>query len=319
VIGPTYDTIDIMMKPEERETARQALALWFLLLNHGYRIAATASSDATFDRPGGGVPGKVRVYTRVGGRLSPQALARAMKGGRSFVTSGPLLLLDIGGHGPGDVIGSGGPKLTAKLRAWASGAPGSRLRRVELIRNGVVTRTWEPANPEGEFTVSVDIAEAGTAWYVARCFDDADTEVAITNPVYFEGVDYRAPVVEAAHVSGSVANADRRPLDGTMEIIRMDGRKPVKTGEFPITAGRFEATVPATARLRATAPGYTPALQSVFMDYPPLLDAMLNMTPEQLSDWQTFEGIRRTLKNVRIDFRLRAVGAPRHPGYSSAW
>ena len=89
----------------------------------------------------------------------------------------------------------------------------------------------------------------------------------------------------------------------------MDGRKPVKTGEFPITGGRFEATVPATARLRATAQGYTPGLKSVFMDYPPLLNGMLNMTPEQLSDWQTFEGIRRLLGNVQIDFRLQAAGA----------
>jgi hypothetical protein len=29
VAGPTYDTIDIMMQPEERETARQAQSLWF--------------------------------------------------------------------------------------------------------------------------------------------------------------------------------------------------------------------------------------------------------------------------------------------------
>ncbi len=108
-----------MMKPEERETARQALQLWFLLLNHGYRLAATASSDSTFDNPAGGVPGKVRVYTRVEGRLTPQALALATKGGRSFVTSGPLLLFQIDGHGPGEIIRvDAARKYTAKLRAW---------------------------------------------------------------------------------------------------------------------------------------------------------------------------------------------------------
>src|SRR6185436_19090849 len=94
--------------------------------------------------------------------------------------------------------------------------------------------------------------------------------------------------------------------EGIMETIRMDGLKPVKTGEFPISGGRFAASVPATARLRATAQGYTPDLKSVFMDYLPLLNGMLNMTPEQLSDWGTFDGIRRTLQNVRIDFRLQA-------------
>jgi hypothetical protein len=314
VIGPTYDTIDIMMQPEERETARQALELWFLLLNHGYRIAASASSDTTFDNPGGAVPGKVRVYTRVEGRLSPEALARAMKSGRSFVTTGPLLLLEIGGSGPGDVVkADAGRKLAVKLSAWASGGPGSRLRRVELIRNGVVRRAWEPVNGEGELKVEEEIAEGETAWYIARCFGQEDTQVATTNPVYFEAADYRTPAVAAARVSGSVTNASGQPLEGTMEIIRMDGLKAVKTGEFPITAGKFQATVPATARLRATAQGFTPDLKSIFMDYPPLLDGMLNMTPAQLSDWKTFEGIQSALGSVRIDFRLQAEGTVSRP------
>ena len=309
VAGPTYDTIDIMMQPEERETACQALGLWFLLLNHGYRIPATASSDATFDRPGGGVPGKVRVYTRVEGGISGGALAAAMKRGRSFVTSGPLVLLEIGDYQPGDVVkADSGRKLTAKLRAWGSGASGGRLRRLELIRNGVVVRAWEPPESEGEVHATQDVAEGGTAWYVARCFGPVETEVAITNPIYFEGADYRPPVAAPARVSGTVTDASGRRLDGEMEIIRMDGRKAVRTGEVPLTGGRFEATVPATARLRAAVPGYRSELKSIFMDYPPFLNGTLNMTAEQLSDWETFESIRRALQDVRIDFRLQALG-----------
>jgi len=88
----------------------------------------------------------------------------------------------------------------------------------------------------------------------------------------------------------------------------MDGRKAVRTGEVPLTGGRFEATVPATARLRAAVPGYRSELKSIFMDYPPFLNGTLNMTAEQLSDWETFESIRRALQDVRIDFRLQALG-----------
>ena len=307
VAGPTYDTIDIMMQPEERETARRAQELWFMLLNHGYRIAATASSDTTFDRPGGGVPGKVRVYTRLEDRFSADGLSRAMKRGRSFVTSGPLVLFEIGGYEPGEVVrAEARRKRMLRVRAWGSGAAGSQLLRVELIRNGEVARSWEPANREDEFAVTEEMTEGGTAWYVIRCFGQADTQVAITNPVYFEGADYRAPTVAAARVSGTVTNAKGEPLDGTMEIMRMDGRKPVKTGEFSITRGRYEATVPATARLRTAVKGYAPELKSIFMDYPPLLNGMLNMTAEQLSDWKTFEEIRAALGSVRIDFQLQA-------------
>jgi len=255
------------------------------------------------------VPGKVRVYTRVEGGISGGALAAAMKRGRSFVTSGPLVLLEIGDYQPGDVVkADSGRKLTAKLRAWGSGATGGRLRRLELIRNGVVVRAWEPPESEGEVHATQDVAEGGTAWYVARCFGPVETEVAITNPIYFEGADYRPPVAAPARVSGTVTDASGRRLDGEMEIIRMDGRKAVRTGEVPLTGGRFEATVPATARLRAAVPGYRSELKSIFMDYPPLLNGMLNMTAEQLSDWETFESIRRALQDVRIDFRLQALG-----------
>ena len=315
VAGPTYDTLDIMMKPEERETARQALALWFLLLNHGYRLPATASSDSTFDNPGGGVPGKVRVYTRVDGTFSPAALAGAIKAGRSFVTSGPLLLFQIDGHGPGGVVkAEAARKYPVRLRAWPSGVPGGRLSRIELIRDGVVARVWEPSNGKAEFAMEDEIAEGGTAWYVVRCFGQTDTEVAISNPVYFEGADNRAPAAATARVSGTVRNAGGQPLEGTMEIIAMDGRKPVKTGELPITGGRFAGTVPPTARLRPSVRGYMPDLKSIFMDYPPLLNGMLNMTPEQLSDWATFDTIRRLLQDVRIDFELKAAERPAQLG-----
>ena len=51
ICGPTYDAIDIMMQPNERIANEAALKLWFLLLDHGYHIAASGSSDATFDNP----------------------------------------------------------------------------------------------------------------------------------------------------------------------------------------------------------------------------------------------------------------------------
>ncbi|HWI55710.1 MAG TPA: hypothetical protein VNZ22_00685, partial [Bacillota bacterium] len=53
LLGPTYDGLDIITGPGEFEANAKAFAIWSLLLNHGYRIAATGSSDACFDRPGG--------------------------------------------------------------------------------------------------------------------------------------------------------------------------------------------------------------------------------------------------------------------------
>ncbi len=104
VCGPTYDAIDILMPPQEVKANQEALKLWFLLLNHGYHIAASASSDATFDRPGGGVPGKVRMYTHLDGDVEMPRVAAAIQAGRSFVTSAPLLVLEISGRGSDSVV-----------------------------------------------------------------------------------------------------------------------------------------------------------------------------------------------------------------------
>ena len=196
VAGPTYDTIDILMQTHEREVNRKGLALWFMLLNHGYRIAGTGSSDATFDNPGGGIPGAIRVYTRVDGPPVPERIAAAMKQGRNFVTSGPLVHFQLGSHEVGDIVSLTGPqKFQARVQAWASGEAGERLSRVELIRNGEVVRRFDTGDPA--FETSFEIREAETAWYLVRCYGSGDTQVAITNPIYFQSAGVSRPPARA--------------------------------------------------------------------------------------------------------------------------
>jgi hypothetical protein len=304
VAGPTYDMLDILMRTSEREVNRKGLALWFLLLNHGYRIAGTASSDATFDNPGGGVPGAVRVYTKVEGRPTLERVAAAMKAGRNFVTSGPLVVLRMDGHEAGDVV-----KLSAKrtvkvdIQAWASGKAGERLSRVELIRNGEVIRTVKVDS--ADFQRSLPVEESETAWYVVRCYGSTDAEVAVTNPIYFESASYRAPEPAAAHVSAKLADASTgRALSGVAEVLEFVGKEAVVRKELRFSDGALEAVIPATARLRIRAPGYTAETKSVFMDYEPLLSMMLSMRSEQLGEWSTFEKTRDLLRNVRLEFGL---------------
>jgi hypothetical protein len=140
---------------------------------------------------------------------------------------------------------------------------------------------------------------------VVRCFGAAEGQVAITNPIYFEGDDYRAPAPEPAQVAATVRDSQTQaPVDGVVEVLRMVGREEVKIAEHPFHDGRFEVTAPATSRLRVRAAGYRPEMKSVFMDFPPLLDLMLTMNADKLSDWNTFETVRRLLREVRLEYQL---------------
>jgi len=305
VVGPTYDSMDILMQPWDREASSEAQRLWFLLLNHGYRMAATASTDSNFSGKGTANPGIARVYTHVEGSPSIAAIAQAMKAGRNFVTNGPLLLMQIGGHQVGDVIHLSDPSdFRVNLHAWPSGATSELLARVELIRNGEIARVFSIGKQERDFSAEFDVHETGTAWYIARCFGSSGLEVAITNPIYFEGKDYAPPHATAAHVTGVVTDSAGRPLEGECDVIRMVGLTPVQLSTHPFTGGQFTLDVPGTARLRVRVAGYKPMMESVFMDYQPLLRMTLNMRMAELTDWRTFEEMKHLLGHLRLEFQL---------------
>lgn len=300
VCGPTYDSIDILMPTHEARANAEALKLWFLLLNKGYHMAASASSDATFDNPGRGIPGKVRIYTRLDGGPEMARIAAAIQAGRSFVTSGPLLELTVGRNGSGDVVALPADAQKARVRAWAD-----VLTRVELIRNGTVVRTFAVGPAQREFTAEFDIRETERAWYVARCFGKDASEVAITNPVWFEQKGWKAPAPARARIVASVVDAaSGTALDGSIEILRMVGKEAVVERMAAVSRGKATLETAGTARLRVSVPGYRPLTRSVFLDSPELLEFVTRMRPEQLTDWATFEKIRKLLGAVKLEFRM---------------
>jgi hypothetical protein len=299
--------MDILMQPWDREASLEAQRLWFLLLNHGYRMPATASTDSNFSGKGTANPGIARVYTLVEGSPSIAAIAQAMKAGRNFVTNGPLLLMQIGGHQLGDVIHlSDLSDFQVNLHAWPSGATSESLARVELIRNGEIAKVFLTGKQKRDFSAEFNIHETGTAWYIARCFGPND-QVAMTNPIYFEGRDYAPPQATLAHVTGVVTDSERKPLAGECDVIRMVGLTPVRLSSHPFTGGQFTLDVPGTARLQVRVTGYRSMTESVIMDYQPLLRMTLDMREAELTNWKTYEETKDLLGNVHLEFRLEGL------------
>jgi hypothetical protein len=308
VAGPTYDAIDIMMRTEERLVNQRGEQLWFMLLNQGYRMPATASSDATFDRPGGAVPGAVRVYTRIEGELTPAKVAAAMKAGRNFVTSGPLLTFTAGGNGIGDIVPVSNPiQLNASIRAWASGAPDEYLTKIEVIRNGEIYKSVQLAGKPRTHLMNFVIKEDETSWFIVKCYGSQWSQYAVSNPIYFEAPGFRVPEAARAKVELQVAaEGTGKPLNGSYEVIEMIGReaKVLNTGEF--RGGHATISAPATARIRVRVPGCETAMKSIFIDTPSLLNSTIEMQLSSLLDWATYEGLRKTLSQIQLKFEMRS-------------
>lgn len=88
--------------------------LWYRFLNAGFPIAPSAGTDAMTDLYRTMALGSTRVYVRLDGPLSWASYLAALKAGRSFVTTGPMIDLRLGNAQPGDSI-PGGREVTFNL------------------------------------------------------------------------------------------------------------------------------------------------------------------------------------------------------------
>jgi hypothetical protein len=154
------------------ETSR----VWHRALNCGFRIGASAGEDSMLDLNATPIAGTARVYARLGPQLTWKGWVDAIRGGRTFVTNGPLLRFSVNGAQPGEEVRlpeSGG--VLAIEAGYESIVP---VRKLELFLNG--------KSMDVQKTVRVQ----RSGWITLRAtgpashpVDDAEI-VAETSPVY---------------------------------------------------------------------------------------------------------------------------------------
>jgi len=308
LIGPTYDGLDIITGNGEWQANAMAFELWCLLLNHGYRLAPTASSDACFDRRGGAMPGVARTYAYLGAgeRFSLPAVAQAMARGATFVTTGPLLLASIGANRPGLLSRPVRDSATLSLEAWASGTDEKGLSKWEILRNGKLFWSNAWAQPVSFLATNITLQESQDAWYCARVFGgDPRKQRAVTGAFFFETKPYLPPPPAPVRVQIVLRDAvTGTALTGTVTEVTYLATLPKAGKVHPINRETESLTLPGVVRLRAEAAGYQPLTLSPFLDNPPLLETVTGLKAEDLVQWATFERVRALLRQVQLTFQL---------------
>jgi len=305
LLGPTYDGLDLITGPGEFEANAKAFEIWSLLLNHGYRVAATGGSDSCFDRPGGGVPGIPRTYVQVSGKFSLAKAARAIAAGRTFVTTGPLLVAALDGKPPGSEFSSGARVRALLIEAWASGRSQGGLQRLEILRNGEVWRAFMLGAGRDSVRTNLNFVEHEASWYCVRAFGP-DRQTAISGAFYFAGDGYRPPKPVRAQVFAQVVDAETGVrLPSVLTEVTFAGALPREGKGHRLPTGEARISMAGTARLRAEAQGYAPLTLSPFLDNPQLVRTITSFGDADLCNWQSFEEVTRQLQNVELVFRLR--------------
>ena len=159
---------------------------YYAFLNCGFRMRPTGGT-------GGGVHpvpvGFGRVYVQVPEKFSYDQWIKGLDAGHSFVTTGPMLLVQFNGQPAGTVF-----KGAKEVAITGSAESRSPLDRIEIIVNGDVVDTLKPANmPTATGGFSSPIKEQlpleESSWVAVRCFEKEPGNrfrYAHTAPAHFE-------------------------------------------------------------------------------------------------------------------------------------
>lgn len=184
---------------------------WYRYLNCGCRVAAVGGTD----KMSAGMPvGGARTYAKLlpDDPLTFESWARAVRAGRTFTSSGPLIDLEVDGHSIGDEIrlphGGGTVEVAARAEClWP-------INALEVVVNGKVVAGATSKAGAQSLEIREKVKLAGSSWIAARCGSRL--------------VAYHCwPIHLGAHTSPIyvVAGADElfNPSDATYMLTLIDG------------------------------------------------------------------------------------------------
>jgi hypothetical protein len=162
---------------------------YYMLLNCGFRLQPTAGT-ASGVHP---VPlGHSRAYVHVGKPFDAQAWLKGLRQGRSFVTTGPMLLATLDQQDPGERFVQR-ESTEHKYHLQLESISARPLDRIEVVVNGRVVRTVRPnsspVHAPYDFAWEGDITIDESSWLAVRSFQmnpQGRVRFAHTAPWHFE-------------------------------------------------------------------------------------------------------------------------------------
>jgi hypothetical protein len=231
VLGVVH-AVDLMSYNSDENLSAE---LWYRLLNCGLKLAACVGTDALLDRSTEPLGGE-RVYVKIDGPLTMRSWLDGLKGGRSFVTNGPMPRLEVDGKGPGETC-----ELAAagKVRVIATVESYVPFTEVEVIVDGKAAARKDfdadaVAGPRlGLFDVELPIERSG--WVALRVRGPGQPLIfdgpawAHTSPVYVRvagrGISSRQ---DAAYFVGWIERM-LRSVDARNRFTRAEDRRQVES------------------------------------------------------------------------------------------
>lgn len=178
---------------ELSDASRAGFFPLYAVWNNGLHVTATGGEDSISSLHRSKLVGSVRTYVYTGNRgLSMEAWFDALKRGRAFVSSGPLLEMEVGSALPGDIVdlpaAGGTVTISGRLRSI------TELNEVVLVCNGEVVEEFPLRRNRNSLDLSAEVNIERSGWCHLRTEGDRDQRFpldvgyvqAFTNPIWFQ-------------------------------------------------------------------------------------------------------------------------------------
>src|SRR5690349_8901780 len=176
---------------DECSDHKSTAAVWYRLLNCGFRLPAASGTDAMANFASlRGPVGLNRVYASVPtGALNITSWLSSLKHGKTFATNGPLLGFKLGDRGVGDDLRLPAGEHSVKFSAWMrSIVPVDHL---EVICNGQVARELKLSGNRQSADIEDNLPISHSGWCLLRAWSDKAEHPVLdaypygtTSPVY---------------------------------------------------------------------------------------------------------------------------------------
>ena len=180
---------------------------WYDFLNLGYRWPIVGASDFPYSRE----LGDSLTYVFSETEPTPRSFMEGVVQGRSFVTSGPMLLVSVNGKGPGESLHFPGDQPAGLELEVRVRSPLYPVRYLEIVWNGRVVSRYFDAEGRSVWDHAERLRVTESGWVAVRVQGDPGTE-AHSNPVYVD-VEGRLPFDDdacgqiLARLEGSIRSA----------------------------------------------------------------------------------------------------------------
>jgi hypothetical protein len=271
--------------------------LWFNILNQGYRMPAFSELDGGLGTDDKFYYGSMRTYFKINGELTSSKIVEAARKGRSFLTSGPIVMASVDNmYQIGDIIPADGKQRSLKIDAYASGEEGDFLSYIIVYRNGKIFRLWDMRGQNKQiFSASLPLSENRKSWYIVKVygarawqdtasldlmavcertvpkeFMEGERDVAFTNPFYFRNTKDKEPGVLTSNVELILRDSVKKKNIKKGRIEVQVAGKTVKTLSIKSEVTYF--SMPVNGVLKITIPGYEVFFRNLYLDYQPHRD-----------------------------------------------